>query len=291
MTRIRWVLLGMLLNWGSVLLGQLPPPRADIEITRNITYSTVARQPLRLDLYRPRGIAPAPVVLAVHGGSWVMQDRQQLRPLAEYLAHQGYAVLMMEYRLAPDHTYPAQLEDVRAAARWAKAHADEYALDMNNITALGVSAGAQLAALLALLPAEGVPPMQRIVACCGPMDFTGRAPNLRAEMAVKLYLGASKEERPDLYRAASPISHVMNASPPFLLIHGTDDPLVPYSQSVQMASALEKKGVTAVLHPVQHGGHTVPDITSPVGQEMMRALLVFLADASQQPRKTLSTAP
>lgn len=272
----RIVLLLLLLSCGVTLLGQLPVP-ANIEVTRNIVFTTVDGEALQLDLYRPAIYgATLPVVLAIHGGSWISNDRGEVRAFAEALAAHGYVVIAPDYRLAPRHIYPAQLKDVQAAMHWVQANAGACDLDLQRFTILGVSAGAQLAALYALMPDDTLPRPVKTITISTPSDFSVAQPSLRAKVALHLYLGAAREDDPKRYYDASPIAHVTAAAPPFLLLHHEQDPLVPYDQSVRLARCLRAAGVPATLHPLHGQGHALPLITSPEGQEVLAAILDFL---------------
>jgi acetyl esterase/lipase len=197
------------------------------------------------------------VVVLLHGGSWIAGTRLELTPFAQYLAARGYAVVTPDYRLVPIFHYPAPIEDTRAALRWVGEHAEAQGFDLGRVALGGVSAGAQLAALVALTPGEGEPTVRAVLDGYGPMDFTAPAPDERALLTVQLYLGATRETKPDLYAAASPITHVSATAPPFFLAHGTADGTVPYAQSAGMAAALKAAGVPATLLTIEKGGHNL----------------------------------
>lgn len=256
----------------------------DIEVVNSLTYVTRDMTPLMLDVYRPTGVeGNRPVVLMVHGGSWQAGSRTEARPFGEFLAERGYAVVAMDYRLVPAATFPAQIDDVRAAASWVQANAKQYRFDTAHIIAMGASAGGQLAALLAVQPVANVPKVVGVVDFFGPMDFTAVPPNLAAEMVVQAYLGASRQQNPKIYVDASPITYVTADDPPFLIFHGTKDQVVPYNQSERMARALEAAGVPETFFPLTDIGHDVPAITSPLGQRMTATLLAFLQQRTTTP--------
>ncbi len=276
MPRVR--LLMPLLLLCAVVFGPLPAPAQNIEVYPNLTYTAARETPLALDLYLPQLTAKTvPVILAIHGGSWVAGSRDDLRAYAEVLAAQGYAVVAPDYRLAPDYPYPAQLDDMRQAARWVRVHAGQYHFDMARFHLFGFSAGGYLAALLGVWPGKDVPRAASVISCSGPMDFTAPVPSLRAQAAVRVFLDAEREEKPALYRNASPISHISVQSPPFLLIHGTGDSFVPYSQSARMAKALQRANVPCVLYPVAGMDHELPAPDTPRGKEILTVILKFLA--------------
>lgn len=277
MAHVRWT--GMLLLWlfARMVWAAPPLPQArDLDITRGLLFSTIGQTSLRLDLYRPLGTTqPLPVIFIVHGGAWIKGGRQDAQPLAELLTAEGYAVIAADYRLAPQSTFPAQLDDVRAAAAWTLAHATQYHLDIRRVMVLGISAGAQLAALLVETPgATGLRPAG-VILFSGPMDLRAKIPSLQAQILLKLYLGAEQEEKPQLYLDASPIAHITPGLPPFLLFHGQDDPLVPFSQATRMADALRAARVPATVYPIPHFGHTSPDPTSPLGRDILATVFAF----------------
>ena len=249
----------------------------NIEILHGIVYRTVDGNDLMLDLYRPDDAAPVPVVLAIHGGSWLMGSRADLRPFYEQLAATGYAVAAIDYRLAPRHIFPAQLEDARAATEWVRAQAGRYRFDTQRFFVLGASAGGQLAGLLGTQPeTSGI--FAGVITLAAPMDFTVKAPTMRARVVMQMYLGAEQDVRPDLYAVASPITHITPDDPPFLIMHGEADPYVPPSQSTSMAEALRRQGVPVELLLLPRLGHEVPALNSPVGIVLMNILRNFLTD-------------
>lgn len=278
-----WLLL-VLLACCSIVLGQAAAPPQDIDIRRDITFTTVDNTPLKLDIYLPQQIThDIPVILGIHGGSWVKGDRRELHAYDEAMARQGYAVVAPDYRLLPNAIYPCQLNDMREAVRWVTAHAAEYHFDMSHFFVLGVSAGGHLAAMLGTQPAADCPKIAAVIAISAPLDFTAPIPSLTAKIAVQLYLGASREDNPELYKDASPVTHVSATSPPFLLIHGIDDPLVPSSQSERMADALRAAKVPVVILPVKDLKHVLPAPDAPLGREIMQSMLQFLANPTAPP--------
>lgn len=249
----------------------------DTEVLRNVTYRKVGSKELTLDIFRPLGATQAtPVILAVHGGSWLVDDRSQMRPMVQYLSSHGYTVVLNSYRLAPEFTYPAQVEDTRAAARWVRDHADEYGFDMKHFYLLGYSAGGQLAALTGLQPATDIPRPVGMILLSSPQDFTAPIPSLKVRVIAQVYLGAKQEENPKLYAEASPITYVTDTAPPFFIVHGTKDNLIPFDQSERMANALRAHHVPVTVHAVEGMGHEPPSLYSKEGQSTMEAMLEFL---------------
>lgn len=265
--------------------GQDKPGRPDgsapagAKILRDLEYARVGGTSLRLDLYLPPdavGIKPMPVIMWVHGGGWQSGSKNTC-PLAG-LTGQGYAVASINYRLTDQAIFPAQIHDCKGAVRWLRAHASEYGLDSDRIGAAGSSAGGHLVALLGttggVQELEGdvggnVKESSRVQAVCdfcGPAAFIGEPTAVRSQdkqgreaKAVTRLLGGPIAENRDKARLASPVVHVSKDDPPFLIVHGSADPLVPPSQSERLAKALADAGVSVKLEIVDGAGHAVVD--------------------------------
>ena len=219
----------------------------------------------KLDVYLPEdGTGPFPVILSIHGGAWLVGDKQdiQLNSMLKGLKR-GYAVVSINYRLSSEAAFPAQIFDSKAAVRFARANADKYGLDKNKIIAWGGSAGGHLCALLGT--SAGVAELedlsmgneqfssevQAVVDWFGPVDFLkmdealaarGRAVpdhNLPDSPESQL-LGKPITEAPELVKFANPITYLHKDIPPFLIQHGSDDFTVPVEQSMMLAEKIEQ---------------------------------------------------
>ena len=253
-----------------------PGPRVrvpdSIKAELNLSYASTDNPRQRLDLYLPKARKndkPLPVVVFIHGGAWLGGDKGggigTLAPLVESGAYAGVSV---GYRLTAEAIWPAQIHDCKAAIRWIRANAKKYNLDADNIGVTGTSAGGHLAAMLGT--GGDVPELEgklgehleesSKVACVvdqfGPTDLLamGGSHNDPNSPESKL-VGGPVQEFQDVSRQASATTHASKGDPPFLLIHGTNDNVVPFSQSELMHEALEKAGVESILVPVQGGGH------------------------------------
>jgi len=123
--------------------------RVAIQVERDLVFATVAGQELKLDLARPaEGEGPFPAVVCIHGGGWVGGSRSQMTRTIEVLAGRGYVAITPDYRLAPRHPFPAQVEDCKAAVRWLRANAGKYRVNPERIGAVGLSAGGHLSCML-----------------------------------------------------------------------------------------------------------------------------------------------
>jgi acetyl esterase/lipase len=241
----------------------------------NLEYAKVGDKKLLLDLYLPENSeGPLPVIVGIYGGAWLAGSKEQAQGIR--LAGRGYAVATFNYRLSGVAPFPAQIEDCKAAVRWLRANAKKYNLDPDRIGAIGHSAGGHLASLLGT--AAGVKEFEkgdnldfssRVQAVCamsGPTDFLqmdAHAPKgamLKHDLAnspeSRLIGGAIQQNKEKVARA-NPITYVSKDSPPFLLIHGEQDPLVPAHQAELLNEALKKAGVDVRLHVVKGAGHGV----------------------------------
>ena len=214
-------------------------------------------RPLLLDLHVPGSPGgAAPVVVWIHGGGFSSGDRRYLPDtmaagsVFEALLKAGMAVATIDYRLAGEAHFPAQLDDVNDALRYLRAFADELGVDPQRIGVWGESAGGVLAALAALT----TEPVSAAVLWYAPSDLT--SPQFeRPTGAVSKLLGSPPSQQPELAAQASPITHVSAKAPPFLLIHGTADQAVPAEHSQRLHELLQAAGARSTFHPVIGMGH------------------------------------
>jgi alpha-L-fucosidase 2 len=233
------------------------------ETRTDIEYGTAGGRSLKLDASVPEGKGPFPAVILIHGGGWSAGDksggknRALIAPMEDPLSQAGFAWFSINYRLAPTNRYPACIEDVETAIRWVKAHAGEFQIDINRLALAGESAGAHLAALAAVraTPATRV---QAVVAFYGPFDLSkDLSPNAPLAQSLATLTGYSNytSEAATLIHAASPITYVKPGLPPFLLVHGTADQRVAYSQSLNFQSRLKAVAVPCDLITIEKGAH------------------------------------
>ncbi|NUR72348.1 MAG: alpha/beta hydrolase [Hamadaea sp.] len=217
-------------------------------------------RPLQLDLHIPAGEGPFPVVFWVHGGGWTSGSRvwlpDSIEPFGfhQRLIDRGYAVADVDYRLAREISFPAQLDDVQAAIRWVRTHAAQLRLDPARFATLGESAGGQLAALAGLLGSDDTA-VHAVVDWYGVSDFLALKGRDDPEDNVARYLGGPLPAVTETARAASPTHRVHAGAPPFLAVHGTDDRVVPFAQSVELAEALRAVGVRCDVLAAEGGDH------------------------------------
>lgn len=251
---------------------RIPIPPA-VRLVEDVPYAASDDPRQRLDIYlpdQPADSKPLPVIAYLHGGGWLLGSKVAARTQALPLVASGrFAAVSIGYRLSWQETWPAQVHDVKAGIRWIRAHAKEYGMDPARICAFGPSAGGHLAAILGttngVQNVEGAlgentdqsSDVQCVIDFFGPADLrdADALDPLGNPSTVTKLLGRPAEEAPALAANASPLVHVDAGDVPFLIVHGTDDTLVPYSESVELATALRKVGVPVILQTVQGGGH------------------------------------
>jgi pectinesterase len=228
-------------------------------IRKDVEYSRIGEESLRLDACVPDGSGPFPAVVLVHGGGWSSGDKKSgVDPLFAPLSRAGVAWFSINYRLAPKHAFPAAVEDVEAAIRFVKAHAAEFKIDPERLALLGESAGGHLVAM-AVVRARDDTRVAAAVQFYAPVDLesdTARRGGL--SLSLRALFGRTyevDEQVTQLLRETSPINYVRAGLPPFLLVHGTADMSVPYSQSVQLQANLRAAGVSCDLITIDDGVH------------------------------------
>jgi acetyl esterase/lipase len=253
-----------------------------------------------LDLHLPQRTGDAvPLVVLIHGGAFVEGDKADQDDLVAPLVAAGYAVANINYRLTGEAAFPAGARDVKAAVRWLRAHAGTYGVDPNRFAAWGESAGGYMAAMLgttgtAATVFDGASgdrsvtstsvssAVQAVVDWYGPTDFLtmdqqasapGGCPgnpqvHAEASSPESSWLGSPLAEVASTVRTASPITYVAKARtlPPFSIVHGKVDCLVPMGQSQQLATALKKKGAKVSLTILDGAGHGGPEFSAQVDQ-------------------------
>ncbi len=231
------------------------PPRAGERIHRNVLFASPLGHDLRMDLYVPQTDKPVPVVVWIFGGSWKFGSKG-FHVTLRNLTRSGIAVASIEYRMSSTAVYPAQLDDCRSAVGWLRANGSRFGIDPQRIGVSGESAGGHLAALVG--NGEGAPRIRAVCALYPPTNLVtlGRifAKPDRLSSIEKL-LGGPIEQKLALAAEASPVNNVSPSSPPFLIIHGAKDKLVPLEQSQELQRKLARTNIEARLIVVPDKGH------------------------------------
>ena len=232
---------------------------ARAELMTDIEFAKAGEASLTLDAFVPEGAGPFPTCILVHGGGFTKGDKTSfIKPLFEPLSKAGFAWFTINYRLAPDHRWPACLEDVETAIRWVRAHAKEYKVDTARIALIGESAGGHLVSM-AGVRSHGDTTLAAVVPFYAPHDLEFQADNRHTVGSSLTALFGISEELNDanrkVLRDASPSNHLKPGLPPFLLIHGDKDDKVPYEQSPRFQKKTRGLGNTCDLITTPGGSH------------------------------------
>jgi acetyl esterase/lipase len=259
----------MPIEWRAVALAWPYRLPKDVERVDAVEYAPG----LCLDVYRRRDFEAGshPALLQVHGGGWRGGNRrQQARPLIRRLTQAGWVCVAIDYPLVPEATFPDQLVAVKRALAWMRSEGHEHGIDPGFIAITGGSAGGHLSALAALTPGrpeyqpgfEGADTtVQAAVPFYGIYDFLNRNAT-RDEWPVipTGVMKASKSKQPELFRAASPLDQVNETAPPFLVVHGDTDSVVPPREATQFVEALESVSGRPVGYALLPGANHAFDV-------------------------------
>jgi acetyl esterase/lipase len=237
----------------------------NVRRVKNIEYSKVDGRSLRVDIYHRDDLPQnAPVLFQMHGGAWLENlgsKNEQALPLMYQMAANGWVCVAVEYRLSPGSTFPDHIIDCKRALHWIKENISEYGGNPQFIAATGGSAGGHLSCLLAL--SANAPEFQpgfetadtTVQACIpfyGVYDFLNsqgqRSSESLSQWVSAKVLKKTRAESPELWRQASPLYWVHKDAPPFLIIHGEADTLVPVQESRVLYEALKEVSNQAVSY-------------------------------------------
>ena len=252
-----------------------PPVWKAFEHRRSIYRSSVryGDDPSQLlDVWRPKDLPtqPAPVMIFVPGGAWVHGSRIiQGYALMSHMASLGWVCLSIDYRVAPNHRWPQHITDVKAAIAWARANVDKFGGDRNFVAIAGTSAGGHLSALAGLtpndpeydaaLPEGSDTSVDAVVGIYGRYDWEDRSTVERArfvDFLERVVVKRKIDKRPEVFRNASPIARVRSDAPPFLVVHGGGDTVIPVKQARDFVERLRSESRSVVSYAELPGaGH------------------------------------
>lgn len=258
------------LPWAR-LLWPFPYRLSKARVTRGIEFARVAGQRLRLDVYHPPAsyTGPRPAVVHVHGGGWVVGSRtEQGIPLMALLSDRGYVCFNVSYRLSPGATWPDHLTDVKRAIAWVREHAEDYGVDPSFVAITGGSAGGHITAMVGLTQGDTtLQPgfedadcsVQATVPLYAVFDLTNvkkrHAPGFHSMLLEPLFLKAFFEENPERFENASPIHRVHADAPPFFVLHGSRDSMVPLEDAKDFVTELRAVSRNPVRFTIVPGAH------------------------------------
>jgi len=250
------------------------PVPQNTKVLRDVEYVPGGGHTRSFDLYVPEAKpgVKIPLVIWVHGGAWRGGSKDGNQAL--WLLKEGFAVASVNYRLSGEAHFPAQIEDCKAAVRFLRAHAQEYGIDGDHFGVWGSSAGGHLVALLGVtggvrsLDGNNDTPniSSKVQAVCdffGPSDLLtmssqdafSQVQHDDPSSPESQLVGGPIQQNVDKALSASPVNYITPDDPPFLIVHGDNDPLVPIGQSWELYGTLQKAGVKATMHLVPNGGH------------------------------------
>src|SRR6185312_1910844 len=266
-------------------LAQLPGIKAE----RNIPYVENGHHNQVLDIYLPENPQekPLPVMIWIHGGAWMAGS--QANPPVLYLVKKGFAVASMQYRFSKEAIWPAHSFDCKAAIRFLRANAGKYNFDADRFAVGGDSAGGHLAAFIGtsgdvkemegdLGNTNASSRVQAVIDWFGPTDITmigaqsGPRSMIQHDDATSpesLLLGGPVKEKKELAKTANPLTYIDKSDPPFLIMHGDNDQLVPLAQSKMLAKALIDADVEVTMKTIPGAGHEDPKFRSPENQRLI----------------------
>lgn len=225
-----------------------------------------------LDVWRRKDLvgAPAPVLIFVPGGAWVHGSRMlQGYALLSHLAEQGWVCLSIDYRVAPHHRWPQHIHDVKSAIAWARANVDRFGGDRDFVTIAGASAGGHLASLAGLtiddpefqthLPEGSDTSVDAVIGIYGRYDWEDRSTDERArflDFLERVVVNKRQGRHPELFRKASPMARVHADAPPFFVVHGTGDSVIPVAQARAFVEQLRSVSRSAAGYlEIPRAGH------------------------------------
>jgi acetyl esterase/lipase len=259
------------------------------KVHRNLEYVKGGHERQKLDLYLPaKADGPLPVIVWIHGGAWTGGSWSNPGQALAFVG-KGYALASIGHRFSQHAVFPAQIEDCKAAIRWLRANYRTYGLDPEHIGVWGASSGGHLAALLgttgAVKDLEGAggnaeqsSRVQAVVDFFGPTDFLQmdahalKGSNFKHDppnSPESRLIGGAIQQNVEKVKRANPITYVTKDAPPFLIVHGEQDPLVPCHQCELLHEALKRAGVEVSFHKIPGAGHGGKEF----GTEKMQAAI------------------
>ena len=262
--------------------------KLQVEIIKNEVYQSGIGRAGQCDVFLPstrQTDRKLPVVILVHGGGWIGGDKWNLKNYAYQLAENGFFALTINYRHAPKHRFPAQVDDVRYAMLWLQSQYDRFPIDLSRLGMFGYSAGGHLTALVSSVANQN-PTIQSQTSHWEKADPRWQQlPKIRAiciggppcnfqslpldNTSMKFFLGDSRRNAPDIYRAASPLAHVSEGDPPTMIIHGETDIMVPLQSSQVFHEAQTTARINSQLKVLPKQGHFLTFLNPETAKQMI----------------------
>jgi acetyl esterase/lipase len=301
-------------DWRQILL-PFPIRHPEVERIRNLSYTRIGTADLKLDIYRSRNRPQnCPTLLQIHGGAWVIGSKnEQGLPLMLQMASRGWVCVSVDYRLSPRATFPDHIIDIKRAIEWVRLHGAEHGANPEFLVVTGGSAGGHLAALAALTANDpeyqpGFESADTSVSACVPFygvyDFTDRHGVYRnpglTRVLEKQVMKLKRAEALEAYSKASPMSRVHADAPPFFIVHGDLDTLVPVDEARRFANELKQLSSSPVVYAeirgAQHAFELFPSLRTAfvihgVERFLAHCYSKYLVKAPKMAQSELETAP
>jgi acetyl esterase/lipase len=256
--------------------------RSQVSIERDLVFAQPDRTALKLNIYRPQKLGKCPTIVIIYGGAWRKGSPNNDEQFSCYMAHQGYYVIAIDYRHAPQYKFPAQLEDINTALNYIDLHAKnlesglasgEACCDRDKIALLGRSAGGHLALLAAYQ--QNTIPIKAVISYYGPTNLTEAYQNppvpdpINTRAVLQDLLGGNPQQLADLYQQASPINYVRANLPPTLLVYAQRDHLVAAKYGQNLAQKLKAHHNLTVYLEIPWAEHAFDLIFSGLSNQLV----------------------
>jgi acetyl esterase/lipase len=258
--------------WLDLIKSISQSPVRPIRIERELVFAQPDNVALKLNLYRPLKPGKYPTIIIIYGGAWREGSPHNDEKFSCYMAYQGYCVISIDYRHAPQYQFPVQLEDINAALNYIDLNAEKFESDREKIALLGRSAGGHLA-LLAAYQQKRIP-IKAVISYYGPTNLTEAYQNppvpdpINTRAVLQDFLGGNPQQLPDLYQQASPINYVRANLPPTLLISPQRDCIVAAKYGRQLAQKLKDNNNVAVYLEIPWAEHAFDLIFSGLSNQL-----------------------
>lgn len=255
--------------WSEAFRGIAIPP---VRVDRDIPFATIDGVNLTLNLYRPIAVGQHPAIAMIYGGAWRSGTPANDETFSRYMAAQGYTVVTLDYRHAPQFRFPAQLEDVQTALSFIQSQAEVLEIDLNRVAFMGRSAGAHLAMLAAYQHHSF--PVRAVVNYYGPVNLKEGYNNppvpdpIDTRAVLEAFLGGNPAQLPQLYQDASPIHHIRPNLPPTLLVYPLRDHLVLPRFGRQLYEKLQANGNQAAWLEIPWAEHAFDAVFNGVSNQL-----------------------
>ncbi len=247
-------------------------PLQEVRIQRGIIFASPDGVELKLNLYQPLVTGKYPAIIIIYGGAWQNGTANNDETFSRYMAGQGYSVIAIDYRHAPQYKFPAQLEDVHTALQYIQDNAAQLEVDCDRLAIMGRSAGGHLAKLAAYQP--NAMPFRAVVSYYGPTNLTEGYneppfPNpINTHAMLHDFLAGAPGEIPEIYHQASPFSYVRPALPPSLLVYANKDHVVQAKFGERMYQKLRSVDNTTIFIKIPWAEHAFDAVSFGVSNQV-----------------------